>query len=103
MTPEVAETIEVQNKTGLHGRPAAEVVEKAGEFQAEITLQKGSQQVNAKSIMGVLTLAAEPGTRLQVQAAGPQAREAVQALTDLLADPTLGQEFEEETPAHKRG
>jgi phosphocarrier protein len=69
---------------GLHARPAAELVKLAGRFQAEIWLEKGGLEVNGKSIMGVLMLAAEHGSQLLIRAEGVDAAEAMLALVDLV-------------------
>ena len=77
-------TVEVVNQAGLHARPAAELVKVAGRFQSEIHVEKDGLQVNGKSIMGVLMLAAERGSSLRFTAVGPDAAEALEALTDLV-------------------
>jgi phosphocarrier protein len=81
-----AKTAEVQvaNRAGLHARPAAELVRLAGSFKSEIHVEKDGLQVNAKSIMGVLMLAAEQGSTLRFTAAGPDSDDALKALTDLV-------------------
>lgn len=63
----------VQNKLGLHARPAALLVRTANRFRSEITIQKGKTKVNAKSIMGVMMLAAGPGSKVVIRIAGPDA------------------------------
>jgi phosphocarrier protein len=78
-------TITVQNKLGLHARPAALVVSEASKFQSEILLTKDGQEINAKSIMGVMMLAAEMGSQILISASGEDERQAVQALSDLFA------------------
>jgi phosphocarrier protein HPr len=79
----IEKTITVQNKLGLHARPAAMVVSQAGKFRSEITLAKDDLQVNAKSIMGVMMLAAEMGSRIVITAQGEDEEEAVQAIEAL--------------------
>lgn len=79
-------TFQIVNKLGLHARPAARLVQTANRFQAEITLQKDGQHANAKSIMGVLMLAAPLGTDLNVVAYGDDAEEAVRAIGELISD-----------------
>lgn len=82
---EIREAVErVVNRAGLHARPAAELVKLAGTFQSEIHVEKGGLQVNGKSIMGVLMLAAEQGSSLRFTAVGPDADQALEALTDLV-------------------
>jgi phosphocarrier protein len=81
----------VANRLGLHARPAAEFVKVAGKFDAEILVSKENVQVNGKSILGVMTLAAECGSTLVLQATGDDAEEAVDALVAM-----LGKDFAEE-------
>ena len=78
------------NQLGLHARPAALLVETANRFQSEITIQKGKHKVNAKSIMGVLMLAAGPGSRVIVRMVGPDA-EAAMAAIEKLIDQNFGE------------
>ena len=70
----------MQNKMGLHARPAALLVQTANRFPCEVTLVKDGQTVNGKSIMGVLMLAAAKGSTILVKAEGPQAQDAVTAI-----------------------
>lgn len=84
-------TVKIVNRMGLHARPAAEFVKLAGRFKAEVLVEKDGLEVNGKSIMGVLMLAAEYGSRLRIQASGSDAEEAVAALSDL-----VNRGFEEE-------
>jgi phosphocarrier protein HPr len=74
----------IENKLGLHARPAAEVVKIAAKFNSEITICRDDLEVNGKSIMGVMMLAAEHGSTITLRAEGPDEEEAVQALTDLI-------------------
>lgn len=74
----------IVNELGLHARPAAEFVKLASRFAAEILVSKGAYPVNGKSIMGVLTLAAECGAQLTVRAEGDDAQEAISALEHLV-------------------
>jgi phosphocarrier protein HPr len=73
----------VRNKMGLHARPAAKLVQAANKFACDVTLTKDGQDVNGKSIMGVLMLAAAQGTSVHVKAEGEGASEAVQAIAAL--------------------
>jgi len=82
--------VEIVNRAGMHARPAAEFVKLAGGFAADITVEKDGLEVNGKSIMGVLMLAAEQGSCLRLAAAGEDADAAVDALADL-----VGRGFEE--------
>jgi phosphocarrier protein HPr len=77
---------EVTNKLGLHARPSAKVTQLATRFQSEIWLTKGGRRVNGKSIMGVMMLAAAKGSKLLVEANGPDEIEAVEALRALIAE-----------------
>jgi len=76
--------VQVVNRAGLHARPGAELVKLAVSFQSEIHVEKDGLQVNGKSIMGVLMLAAEQGSTLRFTASGPDSEEALGALTDLV-------------------
>jgi phosphocarrier protein len=76
--------LEIPNRLGLHARAAALFVKTASCFEAEVTVAKDGQVVSGKSIMGIMMLAAEQGSRVAVAATGPQAAEALQALTDLI-------------------
>lgn len=78
-------TGKIVNPLGLHARPAAELVKLAGRFQSEIIVRRDGLDVNGKSIMGVLMLAAEVGSELTIRATGPDASEAVEALLALIA------------------
>jgi phosphocarrier protein HPr len=82
--PRVEREMEIVNRAGMHARPAAEFVKLAGSFSADITVEKDGLEVNGKSIMGVLMLAAEQGSLLKVAAAGDDAEDAVSALADLV-------------------
>ena len=75
--------VELLNRYGLHQRPAMKVIETAGKFTAEVYLVKDEQRCNAKSIIDVIMLAAEKGTRLTVEAEGADAEAAAKALVDL--------------------
>ena len=77
--------VQVVNKNGLHARPAAEIVKAAARFKSDIAIVREDLEVNGKSIMGVMMLAAEFGSSLVLRAAGPDAEQAVSALSDLIA------------------
>lgn len=83
-------SVEVMNSQGFHARPAAEFVKLASRFSCDIHVEKDGLEVNAKSIMGVLMLAAEQGSTLIVRANGEDALNAIDALADL-----VGRGFEE--------
>lgn len=72
------------NKLGMHARASAKFVSLAGEFSAEITLKRNGQQVNGKSIMGIMMLAAAKGAEIEVCADGKDEKKALEALADLI-------------------
>ncbi|MDR1935614.1 MAG: HPr family phosphocarrier protein [Candidatus Accumulibacter sp.] len=80
-----AET-EIINKLGLHARASAKLTQLASGFESEIWMEKGSRRINAKSIMGVMMLAAGRGSRVVVEATGDDEREALDALVKLIDD-----------------
>ena len=82
--PHVERDVTIVNRAGMHARPAAEFVKTAGQFSAEITVEKDGLSVNGKSIMGVLMLAAEQGSLLRLAATGIDASDAIDALADLV-------------------
>lgn len=87
----------VRNRHGLHARPASEFVKLASGFASEVTVGKEDLEVNGKSIMGVLMLAAEPGAELLLRAEGEDAEEAVASLAEFLrTDEDHADEGEEE-------
>lgn len=75
----------IVNKLGVHARPSAKITQLATRFQSEVWMAKGARRINAKSIMGVMMLAAAKGTTLVIEATGPDEKEAVTALADLIA------------------
>jgi phosphocarrier protein HPr len=77
--------VEIVNKNGLHARPAAEIVKLSSKFKCDITIVRDELEVNGKSIMGVMMLAAEYGSNIVVRANGPDAEQAVNAIADLVA------------------
>lgn len=79
-------SVQIVNKNGLHARPSAEIVKAAAKFQSDITLRRDDLEVNGKSIMGVMMLAAEYGSTLQLHASGPDEAEAVQAIAAIIAN-----------------
>jgi phosphocarrier protein HPr len=82
----VERTVQIVNKNGLHARPAAEIVKISARYQSEITLVKDGMEVNGKSIMGVMMLAAECGSSLLLRAEGVDADAVVDALATLIAN-----------------
>ena len=83
--------LEIKNRLGLHARAAAQLVQTAAQFAAEITVAKDGQTVNGKSIIGLMMLAAAQGTSIEITASGPQAAEALRAIERL-----VDQKFNEE-------
>ena len=81
----VEKTVEVCNPTGLHARPAALFVQTAGKFTSNIWIAKGEKKVNAKSIMGLMSLAVAQGTLVIIGAEGEDEQLAVKELYDLIA------------------
>jgi phosphocarrier protein HPr len=81
---EVNRQLRIRNRLGLHARAAVKFVQLAGKYKAEIKVRKDDQEVNGKSIMGLLTLVAALGMEIVVAAEGPDAEEAVTALAALV-------------------
>ena len=77
-------TVQIRNKFGLHARPAAEFVKLANQYKAEIMVRKFDLEVNGKSIMGMMMLAAEFGVEITIRAAGDDAEQAVADLSKLV-------------------
>ena len=73
------------NKRGLHARASAKFVQMVERFNAEVWVTKGSETVGGTSIMGLMMLSASPGTTIIVSAAGPEAREALDGISELVA------------------
>ena len=80
----IERSVTIANRNGLHARPAAEIVKTAAKFKADITLIRDDLEVNGKSIMGVMMLAAEFGSTLLLRAEGGDAEAAVTALASLI-------------------
>lgn len=78
-------TVVVNNPNGVHARPADLIAKCARGFESNVTLAKGTERIDAKSIWGILTLAATQGTQLEIQAEGRDAAEALDALAELIA------------------
>jgi len=78
--------VEITNKKGLHARASAKFVQAVEGFDAEVTVTRGSETVGGTSIMGLMMLAAGPGSTLHMTATGPQGPEALQALIALVED-----------------
>ncbi len=78
--------ITISNKLGLHARASAKLTKLAGSFPCEVWLTKGERRVNAKSIMGVMMLAAGLGSEVELETNGDREQEAMDALLALIAD-----------------
>lgn len=76
----------IVNKRGLHARASAKFVQLVERFNAEVWVTRGGETVGGRSIMGLMMLAAAPGTKILVSATGPEAEAALQAITDLVND-----------------
>ena len=74
----------ISNKLGIHARPAAQFVKTASKFESDIRVEKDGEEVAGKRIMGLMMLAAGPGSRLVIEATGSDAQEAINAITELL-------------------
>jgi phosphocarrier protein len=81
-----SKSVEIVNKLGLHARAAAKLTQVAGGFQSEIWLSRSGRRVNAKSIMGVMMLAAGQGTSVLLEAQGDDADAAIAAISKLVAE-----------------
>jgi phosphocarrier protein len=77
-------SVQILNKNGLHARPAAEIVKISARFQSDVTIIREGTEVNGKSIMGVMMLAAECGSTLILRAEGDDAEAALEALAGLI-------------------
>jgi phosphocarrier protein HPr len=77
---------EIVNRLGLHARAAAKLVHTAGNYQSRVTVEKDGEEVDAKSILGVLLLAAAQGSQVTIRCDGKDEQEAMQAVTELIAN-----------------
>ena len=75
----------IKNTQGLHARPASIFVKIANKYEAEVSVKKGAEVVNGKSIMGLMTLAANHGSTIEIEATGPDAEKAVEELEKFLS------------------
>ncbi|HOW58475.1 MAG TPA: HPr family phosphocarrier protein [Candidatus Omnitrophota bacterium] len=83
-TEKIERNFVISNKLGLHARPAALFVQTANRFEASIEIQKEELKADGKSIMGIMTLAAEMGSSIAIRADGKDAKEAMEALAKLI-------------------
>ena len=81
----ISKHLVVVNKLGIHARPAALFAKTANRFKADVFVEKDGETINAKSIMGLMMLAAGPGSKILLIANGPDATEAVRAIEELIA------------------
>jgi len=77
-------SLEIRNRLGLHARAAALLVQTASRFEADVTVSKDGHAANGRSIMGIMMLAAEQGSRIDVTTSGPQSAEALEAIRQLV-------------------
>ncbi len=80
----IEKKVRITNKHGLHARPAAKLVQLAGKFKSDIKILKDGLEVNGKSIMGVMMLAAEPGSEIVLRVEGEDEKEAMEAILTLI-------------------
>ena len=78
--------VEILNKLGLHARASAKLTQLAAKYQCDVFMSRASRKVNAKSIMGVMMLAAGKGSRVIVETEGPDEEEAIEALAALIGE-----------------
>lgn len=78
--------VEIVNKLGLHARASAKLTKLASQFKCEVWVTRNNRRINAKSIMGVMTLAANKGSRIQIETIGDDENEALAALVALVED-----------------
>jgi phosphocarrier protein len=81
----ISREFRISNRLGLHARPSAQLTQVAGKFTSEVYIAKNGRRVNAKSIMGVMMLAAGPGSTVTVDAEGPDEEQAMDAIGALIA------------------
>ena len=81
----IEKKITINNEQGLHARPAALFVQIANKYESDVIVKKGKQEVNGKSIMGLMTLAAEKGSLIRLKIEGHDANEAMQELEQIIS------------------
>ena len=82
----IRRTVTISNKLGLHARASAKLTKLAGGFQSEVFMTRSGRRVNAKSIMGVMMLAAGLGSQVEVETEGPDEQQAIDAIVALIDD-----------------
>ena len=80
----ISQTVTIINKLGLHARAASKLVNCAGQFESEVTIERNGNRVNAKSIMGVMMLAASKGVELELEIDGADEQDCLQAIVELI-------------------
>lgn len=80
----ISETVVIQNKVGLHSRPATSFIQKANEYRCSVWIEKNERRVNAKSLLGVLSLGVLQGTEISIITDGPDERDAIDAMVSLV-------------------
>ena len=85
LPPQLKKKLHIRSRQGLHARPAALFVQVASRFKASVRVRKGKREVDGKSIMGMLTLAAGRGATVEVTVEGPDAKEAMHALEQVVS------------------
>ena len=80
----IKKTLTIKNPQGLHARPASIFVRIANKFESDVTVKKGSEKVNGKSIMGLLGLAASEGSVVDIEVSGPDSEQAMKELENFL-------------------
>ena len=81
----ISKELEVLNRAGIHARPAAEIAKKASAYSSDISFERDSMKINAKSIMGIITLGATYRSKLTCVCTGPDEAEAMKTMEDLFA------------------
>lgn len=81
----IERSLQIVNKLGLHARAAAKLVRTASSYKSQVIIQKDGSEVDGKSILGVLMLAASQGTQITLRVSGQDEREAIESLVDLIA------------------
>lgn len=82
----IIQEVEIINRLGLHARASAKLTQTATRFESEINISRNGRKINAKSIMGVMMLAAGKGAKVTIEVSGKDEAHAMKALTDLIAD-----------------
>ena len=78
--------IEITNRTGIHARPASLIVQKASEFEAKVSIIKENKEINAKSIMGIMSLGISQSTKITIRTEGPDEEQAINELENLITN-----------------